>query len=225
MKKLLLLLLLALMVSCSGGDDEINDCTDSELGVNCQGADYIQNFDSPYVLPWEVGKTFVIGQVNCTDGSHSRDSYAQFAYDIPMPIGTNLVAVQSGIVVGLAENFEDVQDGVNDINLYDKANYINIEHLDGTRASYGHLTLNGVLKSIGDNVNQGEVIALSGNSGWSSEPHLHFQLNECIDTDDRPTYTQTVCNSVSITFKNTSEHCFGLLGSNFKPNGYTAEPY
>ena len=52
------------MVSCSAGDDEINDCADSEFGVNCQDADYIQNSDSPYVLPWEIGKTFVMGQVN-----------------------------------------------------------------------------------------------------------------------------------------------------------------
>ena len=223
MKKLFLILILFIF-NCSTDDKII--CTDSELGVNCQGADYIQNSDSPYVLPWEIGKTFVMGQLNCTDGSHSRERlYSQFAYDIPMPIGTNLVAVQSGKVVGLAENFEDVKDGVNDESLYDKANYINIEHPDGTRASYGHLTTNGALKSIGDNVIQGEVIALSGNSGWSSEPHLHFQLNKCIDTDDRPNYTWIVCNSVPITFKNTSEHCFGLLGPNFKPNGYTAEPY
>ena len=55
---------------------------------------------------------------------------SQFAYDIPMPIGTNLVAVQSGKVVGDVENFEDVQDGVNDISLIDKANYISIEHPD-----------------------------------------------------------------------------------------------
>ena len=164
-----------------------------------------------------------MGQVNCSDYSHSRGSYNQFAYDIPMPIGANLVAVQSGKVVGVVENFEDAQDGVIDRSL--SANYISIEHPDGTRALYLHLTINGALKSVGDNVNQGEVIALSGNSGWSSEPHLHFQLNECIDTDDRPNYTNTVCNSVPITFKNTSEHCFGLLGSNFKPNGYTAEPY
>ena len=72
MKKLILILLLVPMVSCSVGDDDINDCTDSELGVNCQGADYIQNSDSPYVLPWEIGKTFVMGQVNCTDHSHKR---------------------------------------------------------------------------------------------------------------------------------------------------------
>ena len=223
MKKLILILLLVPMVSCSVEDDDINDCTDSELGVNCQGADYIQNSDSPYVLPWEIGKTFVMGQVNCSDYSHNG-SYSQFAYDIPMSIGTNLVAVQSGKVVGLGEDFEDIQDGVIDISLRDKANYISIEHPDGTRASYVHLTINGALKSVDDKVIQGEVIALSGNSGWSSEPHLHFQLNKCIDTDDRPNYTNTVCNSVPITFKNTSEHYFGLLGPNIKPNGYTAEP-
>lgn len=184
MKKLLLLLLLVSMVSCSGGGDETNDCAASELGVNCQDADYIQNSDSPYVLPWEIGKTFVMGQVNCKAGSHVLGGQSQFAYDIPMPIGTNLVAVQSGKVVEVVENFEDVQDGVNDISIINKANYISIEHSDGTRASYVHLTLNGVLKSIGDSVIQVEVIALSGNSGWSSEPHLHFQLNKCIDTDD-----------------------------------------
>ena len=194
------------------------------MGVNCQDADYIQNSDSPYVLPWETGKTFVMGQVNCSDYSHNG-SWSQFAYDIPMPIGTNLVAVQSGKVLGVVENFEDVQDGVNDISLYEKANYIDIEYPDRTRVFYTHLTINGALKSVGDNVNQAEVIALSGNSGWSSEPHLHFQLNECIDTDDRPNYTNTVCNSVPITFKNTSENCFGLLDSNFKPNGYAAESY
>ena len=164
-----------------------------------------------------------MGQVNYSDYSHSRGSYNQFTYNIPMPIGANLVAVQSGKVVGVVENFEDAQDGVIDRSL--SANYISIELPDGARALYLHLTINGALKSVGDNVNQGEVIALSGNSGWSSEPHLHFQLNECIDTDERPNYTNTVCNSVPITFKNTSEHCFGLLGSDFKPNGDTAEPY
>ena len=117
MKKLFLILILFIF-SCSTDEEII--CTDSELGVNCQGADYLQNSDSPYVLPWEIGKTFVMGQLNCSSYSHSRDSYAQFAYDIPMPIGTNIVAVQSGKVVGLAENFEDVQDGVIDESLFIK---------------------------------------------------------------------------------------------------------
>ena len=73
MKKLILILLLVPMVSCSGGDDEVNDCTDSELGVNCQDADYIQNSDSPYVLTCEIGKIIIIEQVNCSDHSHKLD--------------------------------------------------------------------------------------------------------------------------------------------------------
>jgi hypothetical protein len=92
MKKLLLLLLLVPVVSCSS-DDEETICIDLSLGVNCSGAEYIKNSDSSYVLPWEIGKTFRIGQGNCTNGSHSEGSYSQFAYDISMPIGTNIHAI------------------------------------------------------------------------------------------------------------------------------------
>ena len=224
MKKLLFLLLFVPLVSCSS-DDEETFCIDLSLGVNCSGAEYIKNSDSSYVLPWEIGKTFRIGQGNCTNGSHSEGSYSQFAYDISMPIGTNIHAIQSGVVLRVVENFDDVEDGVNDVSLIDEANFIEIEHSDGTIASYVHLTKNGALKKEGDIVIQGESIALSGNSGWSSGPHLHFQLNKCIDTDPRENYTWYSCNSIPLTFKNTSEHCFGLLDYNFKPEGYTANSF
>ena len=225
MKNLFLIpIFLLVFYSCS--PDEENLCTDSELGVNCQGADYLQNSNSPYVLPWEIGKTFSVGQSNCTDGSHSLGQI-QFAYDINMPIGTNIVAMRSGIVVKVIESYEDLESGT--VGLLDEANLINVKHDDGTEAQYVHLTLNGALKNEGDSVIQGEIIALSGNTGYTTGPHLHFQvmqaLTECEDTDDRPNYTWTVCNSIPITFKNTSEHCFGLLDIKLMPNGYTAEPY
>ncbi len=226
MKKLLLLLLLAPMFSCSGGDDEINECTDSELGVNCQDADYIKNSDSPYVLPWEIGKTFTVGQGNCTDGSHSLGQI-QFAYDINMPIGTKIVAMRSGIVVKVIESFVDLESGT--VGLVDEANIIKVKHDDGSEAQYVHLTLNGGLKNEGDSVDQGEIIALSGNTGKTTGPHLHFQviqpLTECEDTDPRENFTWYSCNSIPLTFKNTSEHCFGLLDRGLNSEGYTAEPY
>lgn len=228
MKKLGLLLLIYLNFSCSS--EKINDeeiiCSDSKLGVNCQDADYIQNSDSPYVLPWEIGKTFKVGQGNCTNGSHSLGQ-VQYAYDIDMAIGTNIVAMRSGIVVKVIENFKDLETGK--VGAIDEANVINIKHADGTEAQYVHLTYDGALKNEGDNVTQGEIIALSGNTGKSTGPHLHFHviqaLNECEDTDPRENYTWYSCNSIPLTFKNTSEHCHGLLESDLKSEGYTAELY
>tara|TARA_B110000046_G_C12967932_1_gene387603 strand:+ start:66 stop:716 length:651 start_codon:yes stop_codon:yes gene_type:complete len=216
MKKLILILLLVPMASCSGGDNEINNCADSELGVNCQDADYIENSDSPYVLPWKTGKTFVMGQVNCTDGSHILGGQSQFAYDINMQIGTKIVAMRSGIVVEVIESFEDIEAGT--AGIYDETNIIRIRHPDGTRASYAHLTLNGALKNEGDSVVQGEIIALSGNTGNTTGPHLHVQVTECEDIS-------ISCNSLPLTFKNTSEHCLGLLDFDNNPYGYKAEPY
>lgn len=228
MKKLVLFLLIYLNFSCSS--EKVNDeeiiCSDSQLGVNCQDADYIKNFDSPYVLPWEIGKTFKVGQGNCTNGSHSLGDF-QYAYDIDMPIGTNIVAMRSGIVVKVIENFKDLETGI--VGAIDEANVINIKHADGTEAQYVHLTYDGALKNEGDNVTQGEIIALSGNTGKSTGPHLHFHviqaLNECEDTDPRENYTWYSCTSIPLTFKNTSEHCHGLLESDLKSEGYTAELY
>lgn len=228
MKKLILFFTFILYFSCSSDDlkDEEVICSDSELGVNCPDTDYIKNSASSYVLPWEIGKTFKVGQGNCTDGSHSFGQI-QYAYDIDMPIGTNIVAMRSGVVVKVIESFKDLEIGT--VGAIDEANVIYVKHEDGTEAQYIHLTYNGALKNEGDNVNQGEIIALSGNTGKSTGPHLHFHvieaLNECEDTDPRENYTWYSCNSIPLTFKNTSEHCYGLLEKDLRSGGYTAQSY
>ena len=53
-------------------------------------------------------------------------------------------------------------------------NEIEIKHSDGTYASYSHLKYKGAFVRKGARVKRGQLIGLSGNTGWSSKPHLDF---------------------------------------------------
>lgn len=55
-------------------------------------------------------------------------------------------------------------------------NLIIIDHMDEYKTHYGHNRA--MLVSVGEKVNKGELIALSGNSGNSSAPHLHYEVRK-----------------------------------------------
>mgnify|MGYP000197477343 CR=1 FL=1 len=96
----------------------------------------------------------------------------------------------------------------NNIDLQE--NYVFIQHQDGSVARYFHLTHNGALVEEGDKVNTGDVIALSGNTGQSGGPHLHFDVQQC-GPNLPPHYNQLPCGqTVPISFKNTRFHHCGL---------------
>ncbi len=182
---------------CAGCDDPINSFI-----TECEGP-YPDQTSSVYVLPYEPGRTFVVGQGNCSTGSHAKGTLEQYAYDFLMPIGTPVVAARDGIVLLVEERFEDGTQNPSQLN------YINITHPDGTIAAYVHLTKDGALVGLNETVVRGQVIAISGNTGVSAEPHLHFHVQGC-----------SGCSSIPITFRNTRSHPNGLV----QGESYTAEP-
>ena len=74
-----------------------------------------------------------------------------------------MAAADGGVVVSL----ENAQDGA-------WGQYIEVEHVEGYRTGYAHLSRR--LLEVGDSIAQGHVLALSGNTGRTTGPHLHCQL-------------------------------------------------
>jgi hypothetical protein len=126
-----------------------------------------------YRLPYAVGTSHTVSQAYPVAATHQgRDSI--YAVDFSMPVGTNVVAARDGIVFDVAtKNFKGGPDEAQYANL---ANIVRILHDDGTYAVYAHLNWNSIRVTPGDRVVAGEHIADSGNTGFSSGPHLHFAV-------------------------------------------------
>jgi murein DD-endopeptidase MepM/ murein hydrolase activator NlpD len=124
--------------------------------------------DYAYTLPFAINEEYEVTQGR--DGVYSHKN--RNAYDIKMPLGTPVHAAREGIVISLKENSKT---GCKEPKCASQANFILIYHADGSLAMYGHLYHKGALVSIGDRVKDGQLIGFSGNTGWSTGPHLHFE--------------------------------------------------
>lgn len=122
-----------------------------------------------YSLPFETGKRYRMIQGYFSSFSHRERA----AIDFRMKRGTKIAAARGGVVVRLKE--DGTKGGLNRKYRAD-GNYIIIEHEDGSRAGYWHLQKDGALVELGDTVVQGQIIALSGKTGYSALPHLHFMV-------------------------------------------------
>ena len=120
-----------------------------------------------YALPYEKGSSHLIVQGYFSAYSHKNRA----ALDFKMKRGTKITAARGGVVVRLKEDGD--KGGLNK-KYRQQGNLLVIAHNDGTRAGYWHLQQNGVLVNIGETIAQGQVIALSGKTGYSALPHLHF---------------------------------------------------
>lgn len=129
--------------------------------------------DGNYFLPFAEGTTYWVGQGNFGViglGSHS----GQYAIDFIMPEGTRILAARGGRVVGVREDCPNVSCPFSPDTCC--GNYVKIAHADGTLGAYWHLPENGSCVRVGDEVARGDVIAVSGNTGISLTPHLHFAV-------------------------------------------------
>lgn len=129
----------------------------------------------PYRLPVPAGKFFRISQAFNGSATHN-DEQNRYAVDIPLDEGTPVHAARGGVVMDVANDF--FSGGVDDESLEQKANYVRILHDDGTMAVYAHLKLETLQFPIGTRVRRGQLIAFSGNTGYSTGPHLHFVVQK-----------------------------------------------
>ncbi len=105
-------------------------------------------------------------------GKFSHTGQSQYSFDFAMPVGTPILAARSGKVVNVADGY--TQAGTAQ-HLLREANAVTILQDDGTFATYAHLDPGSGVR-LGMYIYAGEVLGFSGNTGFSTGPHLHFSV-------------------------------------------------
>lgn len=152
------------------------------------GSEVTENLDSyVYDLPFAQGTRHKVVQGYGGRFSHLNKA----ALDFEMPVGTPVYAAREGVVYGYKD---DSNEGGPFSKYQRKANFIIIQHGDGSFGCYWHLQQNGVLIKHGT-VAKGQLIGYSGRTGFVLWPHLHFtvkrqlnyQMNSFVRTKFRTT--------------------------------------
>lgn len=128
--------------------------------------------DDRVVYAWPFPDGTVARLTQGPGGPTHRDAYSLHAIDLAVAEGTPVLAARAGIVVFLEDRY--FESGLDPIKYLSRSNQVRILHDDGSMASYAHLFPDSIDLEPGQRVEVGEQIGLSGNTGYSSGPHLHF---------------------------------------------------
>jgi murein DD-endopeptidase MepM/ murein hydrolase activator NlpD len=158
-------------------------------------------------LPLECGDTATISQGN--DGGFSHQGNAFYAFDFSLGIGTPMVAMAEGVVIHTyAETMpgDPCYDGGGP-ECFPHGNLVVLYHGDGSTTLYKHLSE--VLVTDGELVPRGELVGLSGSTGYSTGPHAHVARQEdCGEPNCQSIPLEFVEVGVPVTGQSvTSENC------------------
>lgn len=130
-------------------------------------------------LPFPKEKSYYLLQGNNSNPTHNHKT-SLYAFDFTMSIGDTVTSSQDGFVVAVIDGYTGWGYGnkwksyANQIMIYDT--------LSNLFTMYGHLKQNGSLVELGQYVDAGEPIGLSGKTGQTSEEHLHFNVFQADDS-------------------------------------------
>jgi hypothetical protein len=122
-------------------------------------------------LPYPNGISYRVLQGN--DGSFSHTGESRYAWDFGMPVGADVVAAEGGIVVEVNDAYDR---GGATPAFAQSGNFVAIDHGDGHFSEYWHLAHDSAVVRENEVVTGGQLIARSGNTGFSTRPHLHFEV-------------------------------------------------
>jgi Peptidase family M23 len=113
------------------------------------------------------------GQLNTGDGSQNEQHFAE---------GAEIVSVADGTVVSVRDGLPEQTPNQPPVGIEQSGDYVGnnvvVQILPDVYAIYAHLQPGSIAVQVGERVTSGELLGRLGNSGNSSEPHLHFQLSD-----------------------------------------------
>jgi murein DD-endopeptidase MepM/ murein hydrolase activator NlpD len=158
------------------------------LGLERECGIYPYPDSSPYVLPFPIGTSAPVFQSNCGPPNWTHIGALRYATDFTMFSGSLVTAARGGKVIYIRES---ARDGI-DTSIR-AGNHIGILHNDGTVGVYNHFTHEGIFPRVGDRVETGQDIGLTGDTGFTGHTlHLHFEVQGCREG----------CATIPMTFRN-----------------------